>query len=316
LNYYAEIQTRDKNHEQEKGWDLPIPSDMFIFDTRWFEQVGIGTNDDDSSNNDTSSSTNGKSTLLDDGSDIGNQFDNDNKALVLAPPRKIIKALEDKIALEQSGQFVVGENLDSDLLDILRDPLGFFPKDATIKKDSSYKHTSSFRRDTFSKLSATFLEGTRKRQLNLFKTENEESNKSQNIKDGDRNNRASIIDGFVSFIKVILRYIGEFERILQENYLLPNYKNTILHHSSDKDDGKEDIIKFHSGEENYFEGSAHECNTKHMEQKHQRCVVKIKSDFSLLQLQLFYFNLITIESVKFIKDILLLINFFFHIATS
>ena len=276
LNYYGEIQSRDKNHEQEKSWDLPIPSDMFIFDTRWFEQVGIGINDADSPNNDTSSSTNGKSTPLDEGSDIGSQFDNENRALVLAPPRKIIKALEDKIALEQSGQFVVGENLDSDVVDILRDPLGFLPKDAIMKKDSSFKHTSSFRRETFSKWSATSLDGTRKRQPHLFKTGKDESNTNQKIKDGYRNNKASIIDGFVAFIQVIIRYIGEFERIIQENNLFPNYKNTILRHLSEIDDGKDDILKFHSGDGHYFEGSAHECNTKHMEQKHQRCMVRIK----------------------------------------
>ena len=276
LKYYDEIKTGGNNNGQEAGWDIPIPSDMFIFDTRWFEQVGVSNNDGDSSTNDTNSSTAGKRKVPEEASDKRNQVDNDDRALVLAPPRKILKALEDKIALEQSGQFVVGENLDSDAVDILRDPLGFHPKDSMIKTESSFKHTSSFRREIFSKFSATSLEGTRKRQINIFKTENNESNDNQNINESGRKTKGSIIDGLVAFLQLILRYIGEFERLLQENNLFPNYNNTILRHSSELDDGKEELLKFRSGDEKYFEGSDNDCNIKNMEQKHERCMVRIK----------------------------------------
>ena len=132
-----EVNKKAEKQDQEQTQNLFIPSNMFIFDTRWFEQVGISSNKDESSTNGTQTSTKEDSSSLDD-SLAENELLGNDKALVLAPPRRILRALEDKIALEQSGQFVVGSNLDSENVDILIDPMGFLPKDARIESDTSF----------------------------------------------------------------------------------------------------------------------------------------------------------------------------------
>ena len=99
----------DHQHDHNENYglkqtDIPIPSNLFIFDTRWFEKVGIVRNNAWSSdNNDTDTDVNHGSEIQGEDSRRPDHL-HDDKALVLAPPRNILKALEDKMALEQSGQ--------------------------------------------------------------------------------------------------------------------------------------------------------------------------------------------------------------------
>ena len=263
--------------------NIPIPSNLFTFDTRWFEKVGLVGDNLDSAENHTNIDTEDEVVVQSEvPGRIGN-FQDEDKALVLAPPRKILRALEDKLALEQSGQFIVGSSLDSDVPDIIRDPLRVLPYETKNEKDYSKKPSSSFHRETFSKISSAFLEGTRKRQVHLFKTENsDESTSSQ--KDEvlhKNNNKASVIDGLITFLQFLWHCIGEYERFLQNHNLLPAYKHTILRHQSSSKNKleEEEILKFHSDasftEETYFEESTEPCDSKDMEAKHQRCIVSI-----------------------------------------
>ena len=280
MDNFDRSQQKSRKQDQEQTQNLFIPSNMFIFDTRWFEQIGISSNKDESSKNGTQTSTKEDSSSPDD-SLAENELLGNDKALVLAPPRRILRALEDKIALEQSGQFVVGSNLDSENVDILIDPMGFLPKDARIESDTSFKHASSFRRETFSKISAVFLEGTRKRQAHMLK-KGEDTNNDQKIQaNTEINKKVSILEGFVAFLRAIVMYIGAFEKFLQANNLFPNYKNTILLHllGTDDENDKENIIGYHSHqllEETSFEGSNKECDPVEMEKTHQRCIVRIE----------------------------------------
>ena len=262
--------------------NVPIPSNLFIFDTRWFEKVGVvGKDAESSENNHTDTDIKEKEETHDKDSMRNDHFHGDDNALVLAPPRKILKALEDKMALEQSGQFVVGANLDSDIPDILRDPLRFLPYEIQDEKEPSIKQSSSFHRETFSKISSAFLEGTRKRQVHQFNPgeDNEELDgpKHENVQ---YNNKASVIDGFITLLKFMWQCVGEYERFMQNHNLLPAYKYTILRHQSSHFKSKFEeggSSKFHLDnsfdDDAFFEGSVDPCDAKDMELKHQRCVV-------------------------------------------
>ena len=202
--------------------------------------------------------------------------DKNNKALVLGPPRNILKALKDKNDLEQSGQFIVGETLDSIVVDILRDPFGFLTRDMSIEAGHASKYTSSFRRNTF----APNSDGTRKRYSNAVKADSTHYGSNSMRKYYNYNPKASsIIDGIYVLFKIILHNIGKFERILQTTNLLPNYKNTILRTSTIQDE-LENTLNYHtdipsSGME-YSAGSTQDCDSKDMENKHHRCIVSIK----------------------------------------
>ena len=253
---------------------------MFIFDTNWFEQIGITSNNNEPPNNDTNTGTTEDGTSLHDSPGTRKLSDTENKALVLAPPRKILKALEDKNVLEQSGQFIVGAHLDSVVEDILRDPFGFIRTDTIEEPDSSSKYTSSFRREGFTKSPTTNSDGTRKRHGHTFKSEEVDDEGNTIRKMNKHNTKASIIDGFNDLLQVIVVNIGEFERTLQANNLLPNYKNTILPQPSNLNDEKEDILKFHvhpaTTIEEYLEDSSQNCDSNDMKDKLQRCIVSIK----------------------------------------
>ena len=276
----------DHHHDHKENYglkktDIPIPSNLFIFDTRWFEKVGIvRSNAWSADNNNTDSDVSPASEINGEDSRRPDHL-TDDTALVLAPPRNILKALEDKMALEQSGQFVVGANLDIDIPDFMRDPLRFYPYDAEIEKESSMRPSSLFHRDTFSKISSAFLEGTRKRQVHLFKSgDDKEEQGSQKDDTAHKNNKASVKDGLITLLQFMWQCIGEYERFMQSHNLLPPYKYTILRHQSSREKNfeQEDLLKFHSvdgfEEGSYFEGSGEPCDSKDMELKHQRCVVR------------------------------------------
>ena len=284
---YLEFLNHQHDHEENdvlKQNKRPIPSNLFIFDTRWFEQIGIVDSDVESSNkNSTVSDVKEKTEAQGDNTSNNDDLHDGNKALVLAPPRKILKALEDKMALEQSGQFVVGANLDSDVPDLVRDPLRILPSEAESKKDSPMRQSSLFYRETFSKMSSTFLEGTRKRQVNLFWTGNgNDEHDNSNQENLHKNNKASVIDGFITFFQFMWQCVGEYERFMQNHNLLPAYKFTILRHQPSRFKNKfeeDEQLRFHSAssidEDSYFEGTSEPCDTKDMELKHQSCVVRI-----------------------------------------
>ena len=273
----------EENHAMKQN-NRPIPSNLFIFDIRWFEQIGIVHSDVESSNkNNTVSDVKEKNEAQGDNTSDNDDLHDGNKALVLAPPRKILKALEDKMALEQSGQFVVGANLDSDVPDLVRDPLKILPFEIEREKDPSRRQNSLFHRETFSKISSAFLEGTRKRQVHLFQTGNgNDEHGNSNQENLHKNNKASVIDGFITFFQFMWQCVGEYERFMQNHNLLPAYKHTILRHQSSRFKNKfeeDDHLKFHSAssmdEDSYFEATSEPCDSKDMELKHQSCVVRI-----------------------------------------
>ena len=273
----------EENHALKQN-NRPVPSNLFIFDTRWFEKVGIVDTDVESANkNNSVSDVKEKSDAQGDQTNNNENLHDADKALVLAPPRKILKALEDKMALEQSGQFVVGANLDSDVPDFVRDPLRILPYETEREKDSPMRQSSLFHRETFSKISSAFLEGTRKRQVHLFQTgkgNDEHDNLSQ--ENLHKNNKASVIDGLITIFQFMWQCVGEYEKFMQNHNLLPAYKYTILRHQTSRFKNKfeeDEQLKFHSAssidEDSYFDATSEPCDSKDMELKHQSCVVRI-----------------------------------------
>ena len=198
--------------------------------------------------------------------------------MAVAPPRKMLKALEDKIALEQSGQFVVGANLDSGGVDIFRDPMGFTTESERPNNDND-KYSGSSYRESFSKYSSTNLEGTRKRQSHFIRADPKETDSHES----SRKEKMSILNFIVSFFQAVLMYIGKFEKFLQQYNLFPNYKYTILDQLYDAEKIKSQTRSFeaHSNiplnEDSSFEVPSDNCSPSDMQLRHQRCIVRILS---------------------------------------
>ena len=74
----------DHQHDHKENYglkqtDIPIPSNLFIFDTRWFEKVGIVRNNVWSSdNNDTDTDKNHESEIDEQDSGRPNHLHDDN----------------------------------------------------------------------------------------------------------------------------------------------------------------------------------------------------------------------------------------------
>ena len=279
MEYFKNSQKGTYEHPDKSHRNLFIPSNAFKFDTKWFEHVDILKDNGDSSINDTEFDEYRGSTAVTDGSGRDEEsYEDGNKALAVAPPRKMMKALEDKIALEQSGQFVVGANLDSGGVDIFRDPMGLTTHSEKPNNDND-KYSGAIYRESFSKYTSTNLEGTRKRQSHFIRADP----KQPDSHESSRKETMSILNFIVAFFQAVLMYIGKFEKFLQQYNLFPNYKYTILDqlYDAEKNNNQTRSFEFHSNiplnEDSSFEVPSDNCSPSDMQFKHQRCTVRISS---------------------------------------
>ena len=279
MDYFKNSQKGTYEHPDKSHRNLFIPSNAFKFDTKWFEHVDILKDNGDSSINDTEFDEYRGSTAVTDGSGRDEEsYEDGNKALAVAPPRKMLKALEDKIALEQSGQFVVGANLDSGGVDIFRDPMGLTTHSEKPNNDND-KYSGAIYRESFSKYTSTNLEGTRKRQSSFIRADP----KQPDSPESSRKEKISILNFIVVYFQAVLMYIGKFEKFLQQYNLFPNYKYTILDqlYDAEKINNQTRSFEFHSNipqnEDSSFEVPSANCSPSEMQFRHQRCIVRILS---------------------------------------
>ena len=277
MDYFKNSQKGTYEHPDKSHRNLFIPSNAFKFDTKWFEHVDILKDNGDSSINDTEFDEYSGSTAVTDGSGRDKEsYEDVNKALAVAPPRKMLKALEDKIALEQSGQFVVGANLDSGGVDIFRDPMGLTTHSEKPNNDND-KYSGAIYRESFSKYTSTNLEGTRKRQSHFIRADP----KQPDSHESSRKEKMSILNLIVAFFQAVLICIGKFEKFLQQYNLFPNYKYTILDqlYDAEKNNNQTRSFEFHSNiplnEDSSFKVSSDSCSPSEMQFRHQRCIVRI-----------------------------------------
>ena len=279
MDYFKNSQKGTYEHPDKSHRNLFIPSNAFKFDTKWFEHVDILKDNGDSSINDTEFDEYRESTAVTDDTGRNKEsYEDGNKALAVAPPRKMLKALEDKIALEQSGQFVVGANLDSGGVDIFRDPMGLTTHSEKPNNDND-KYSGAIYRESFSKYTSTNLEGTRKRQSHFIRADP----KQPDSHESSRKEKMSILNFIVAFFQAVLMYIGKFEKFLQQYNLFPNYKYTILDqlYDAEKINNQTRSFEFHSNiplnEDSSFEVPSDNCSPRDMQFRHQRCIVRILS---------------------------------------